>query len=430
MFQKILKITKDVTVMGTLIVTLGMFIGSGFAYLLQFALGRLLSVPEYGTFNALLSLFNIVGVPIAVIGTSLVKLASELKATNRFDKLTHIFWKFTSFSLVVGLTVFGLTVLASGFLSDYLNIEDTRLFYSLGLLLAFSFFTTIPVSFLNGLLRFKAFAFTTVSGAFLRLVIPVIFVLIGYRVGGVIFGITIATFLTYIIGTILLKKNFSEYKADDLSLYYRRIKAIGFSVLFVNLGLMLMNNIDLILVKRYFTEDIAGYYAGAVTVSKILLFGAGTVVVVMFPQISELYTRGLDYSKRLKTFLMLQVFLVVSGIIFFVLYAEQLTRLMFGEKFLPSVEYIPLFTVFIGLYVMINFMIMFFLAIGKTKVFLLQLPAVVIQFVLISLFHESLYDVIKINIVAAAFSLLMIMVYYYKNIGFGSLLPSKVGKTL
>jgi O-antigen/teichoic acid export membrane protein len=157
---------------------------------------------------------------------------------------------------------------------------------------------------------------------------------------------------------------------------------------------------------------------GTVTVSKVLLFGAGTVAIVMFPQISELYAKGENYVKRLKIFFTLQLVLVTGGILFFTLFAELITRIMFGEKFMPSVEYIPLFTVFIGLYVLINFMILFFLAIGKTKVFLLQIPAVILQFILITLFHNNLYEVIKINIFVALLLLVGILFYYWKYVGF------------
>jgi O-antigen/teichoic acid export membrane protein len=75
-------------------------------------------------------------------------------------------------------------------------------------------------------------------------------------------GIAVAALITYTIGILLLKKNFRKYGNDDLSPYYRKVMTFGVSVLFVNLGLMLMNNLDLILVKKYFSEDIAGFYAG------------------------------------------------------------------------------------------------------------------------------------------------------------------------
>jgi O-antigen/teichoic acid export membrane protein len=418
MIKRLKSMSKNVAVTGTIIVTLGSFIASGFSYLLQFALGRLLTVPDYGTYNALLSVTNIAGVPAMVLITSLVKLTSELKAKDSFDKLTHIFWKFSAIMVALGFVVFALLSLLKEPLARYMNITESYLFMYLGLVIGISFLMSVPYAYLQGLLRFKAFAFSKMMGGFLRLVIPVSVVLLGYGLGGVFMGIAVAALITYTIGILLLKKNFRKYGNDDLSPYYRKVMTFGVSVLFVNLGLMLMNNLDLILVKKYFSEDIAGFYAGTVTVSKVLLFGAGTVAIVMFPQISELYAKGENYVKRLKIFFTLQLVLVTGGILFFTLFAELITRIMFGEKFMPSVEYIPLFTVFIGLYVLINFMILFFLAIGKTKVFLLQIPAVILQFILITLFHNNLYEVIKINIFVALLLLVGILFYYWKYVGF------------
>jgi len=92
MFAKVRPILKDVVFLGTLIVTIGSFAGAFFSYLLQFILARYLSVQDYGTFNALLSLFYIVGVPATVLSTSLIKLISRLKSADAFDKITQLFW--------------------------------------------------------------------------------------------------------------------------------------------------------------------------------------------------------------------------------------------------------------------------------------------------------------------------------------------------
>jgi len=78
---------------GTLIVSIGLIIGSVFAYLLQFFLGRLLSTEQFGTFNALLSVGNIASVPIGILSASLIKISSELLGKGDFEKLTLIFWK-------------------------------------------------------------------------------------------------------------------------------------------------------------------------------------------------------------------------------------------------------------------------------------------------------------------------------------------------
>jgi O-antigen/teichoic acid export membrane protein len=86
-------LVNSTVVGGTIIVTIGAFIGSFFNYLTQVGLGRILSVEEYGTFNALLSLSVILSVPVLALTNSIIRNVSELKAMGRFDILTKMFVK-------------------------------------------------------------------------------------------------------------------------------------------------------------------------------------------------------------------------------------------------------------------------------------------------------------------------------------------------
>ena len=90
--KELLPEAKKLIVSNTAIVTVGVLIGSFFSYLLQFFLGRFLSVSDYGTFSALLSLTYLIGVPSGVFGISIIKVSSELLAKKRFDKLSSLFW--------------------------------------------------------------------------------------------------------------------------------------------------------------------------------------------------------------------------------------------------------------------------------------------------------------------------------------------------
>jgi len=418
MIERIKTITKDQVLIGTFIVTVGIFTASVFSYLLQFILGRLLTVADYGTFNALLAFASIAGVPAMVVSTSLIKLASELKAKNRFDQLTQLYWKLSFFALVFAVLISAFFASFHQPIADFFNIQNADLFYYFGPFLGLTYLLIVPAAYLQGLLRFKAYALYNVLGGLFRFVFPVILVIVGLGLPGVFMGIAMSVVLMYALSTLLTSRNFIDYNKESLQVFYKKIVMFGLPVLLVNLGMILMNNMDIILVKKYFDELSAGYYAGTVTVSKVLLFGAGTVVVVMFPQISEAYSKGEDYTGKLKKFLALQLLLVVGGVVVFTLLPGLIAGVMFGEKFLPSVPYIPLFSLFVGVYVLINFMVMFLLAINKTKVALLQIPAVIAQYILIYYFHDSLTDVIKINLFVAVFLLVTILLYYVKHAGF------------
>jgi O-antigen/teichoic acid export membrane protein len=407
--NRIRSIPSNTVFFGTITVTVGIFTGSIFNYLLQFALARFLSVSDYGTFNAFLALINILSAPAAVLTTSLIKVTAELKAQERFDRLTQLFWRMVGVSLLLGFTISLVFIIGQGYFSASLNVADTRLFITYAFWVSTVFLLLTPLSYLQGLTRFKAFAFVSAFHGFLRFLIPVVLVALGYGLFGVFTGIAFSSILLFVTAYLLLKKNFRIYQKESLGPFYKRMLAFSVPVLLTNLGMMLLNNLDIILVKSYFSQEMAGYYAGVVTIGKVLLFGAGTVVVIMFPQISEAFAKGTSYWPKFKSFLQLQVLILAAGLLVFTLIPGLITRVMFGEKFLPAVPYVPLFSVFMGLYVLINFFVMFNLAIGRTKVFMLQVPTIIAQYLLIVLFHQNFYQVIWVNIFVS-FALLVFLV--------------------
>ncbi|OGC46647.1 hypothetical protein A3F07_00805 [candidate division WWE3 bacterium RIFCSPHIGHO2_12_FULL_38_15] len=412
--ERIKAVLKDQTVSGTIVVTTGLFVSSIFSYFLQFSLGRFLPVREYGDFNALLSVYYIVGVPSTVLGISIIKVVSELKAEKEHEKVSGLFWNLSLFSLIFGAVLAAVFLILQKNIGSYLNITDGTVLKIYSALIMLSFLSLIPQSFLQGLLKFNSYAFFVVILGLLRLVIPVLFVIVGYGVAGAYGGISIVIVLTYFISLLLLRSDF-VIKVHRISFnkYYKRILTFSASVLLVNLALMMLNNIDVLLVKRFFLPEVAGYYAGVVTVGKILLFGAGTVSVVMFPQISQAHIKNQNVYEKLKKFLALQLIIVILGLVVFSVFPKLIVRIMFGNPFLPTVPFIPSFAIFMCLYVLITFMVNFFLAVNQTKVFLFLLPAVTVQFIALNIFNDSLFTIIRVNISVAAMLLIALFVFGY-----------------
>ena len=399
---------------GTILVTLALIVNAAFSYLLQLYLGRRLSIEDYGTFNALLSLFYIFSVPASVLGLSLVKISSDLVGENKYAELTKLFWDLSKKVVIFGLFIVLFLYLFSTNLAQYFNISDPRLFAFLGLYVLGSLLVVPPQSYLRGLLMFNKFAvYAVVSGA-LRLTVPVAFVYLGYRVGGVYAGLFVALVLTYLFAVVQMKDKFKKVDGVQVNKFYKNILRFSLPVLLMHLGLVSLTNLDVVLVKKYLSGVDAGYYAGVVTLGKIILFGAGSVSMVMFPEISALKSAGKEYMSRFKFFVILQLGVLAAGVIVYTFLPRFITMVFFGEQFINSVQYLPLFSIFIALYVFSNFMVQFFLAIDKTIVFVFLLLPITVQFVLLSINHKNLYQVINANIVATLILLVSLLIYLYK----------------
>ena len=399
---------------GTVVVTVAFLINGAFSYLLQLFLGRQLSIEDYGTFNALLSVFYLLSVPSAVLAVSVVKIVSELLGENKYSEITKLFWSLSKNVVACGSIIVLLIYFFRNSLASYLNINQPILFLFLGLYILTTFFIVPAQSYLRGLLLFNKFAVYSSVLGFLRFIIPVTFVYFGYRVGGVYTGLSLALVVSFFLAWLFLKKDFVKAENVEIKQLYKKLINFSMPVLLIQLGLMALTNMDVILVKKYFLGSEAGYYSGVVTLGKIILFGAGSVTMVMFPEISALKSAGKKYMKRFKFFVIFQLALVLPAMALFIIFPRFFTLLFFGAQFSSSIQYLPMFSIFISLYVLANFMISFFLAINRTNVFALLLVPIIFQFVLININHESLYQVIWINIVSTLILLVSLGIYLYK----------------
>jgi len=415
--SKIKQIRNNEEVLDTIIVGVATLVGSVFSYLLQFVLGRKLSVEDYGTFNTLLSLTTIVGVLSGVLGTSLIKVSAEMHAKDKNNgKLEYFLYKTLVFSFLALIASFLLGVLFSNFVSIYLNINDRILIILLGLFVGFSFLLIVPTAFLQGVQKFKRYSVFHVVTMILRLLIPMVFVFAGFSVRGVWVGLSLSYIFSFLLGMLLLQIKVRSVEKRDISSYLEKLKSLFVSIILVNFALMFLNNIDVIMVKKFFSPIEAGYYSGTVTLGKILLFGAGAFTTVMFPRITALYVNGKEFTHKLKMIFFLLLGVLFVGVLCYRIFPEFLTKVFFGEAFMSSQEYLPLFSIFVAIYVLINFLVMFFLAIDKKAVGFLLLPGVVAQYILLNIFHESLWDVININIGVSAFTLVLLLVYFYFSV--------------
>jgi len=323
------KVKSNRYLMGTVYIGSGSVFAAVFSYLVQFVLGRTLPVADFGTFNVLISLSYLVGVPAGVFGVSLVKYVSELSSRQDSKKLTALYWKLLLLSLLVGAGISLAVYILRFRISEQLQISDTGIIALFGTLMGLTFVGAIPPAYLQGLLRYRAYAFYHVVASVYRFAFSAIAIFLGFKLAGAFGGMFVAGVLAMITGFFILRKNLTVFENISLVQDYKRLAAFSLPVMFVNFGLMFLNNIDLILVKKYFDPEMAGYYAGTVTLGKIFLFGAGAVTTVMFPTISSLAVRGLNYGRAFFKFLSLQLLLVAGGLVAFSVFPSFLTISIF-----------------------------------------------------------------------------------------------------
>ena len=398
----------------TLLVTGALFTASFFSYLLQFFLGRTLPVEEFGNFTALLSLVSILTFFGTVVGYSLVKIFSELNSVNQQGKIKWLFYEIIKYSTVAGLFLGFICILFSSQIEQALKISGSTTIIIFGLYLVFSFVPIYLAVFFQGVYRLVWFSVFLVGSSLIRLLVPSLFVVLVQPSASVVyFGLLIGQLLTILLGVGIAKfaclqsENIEKDKAVTSQLF----KDSFFNGLAL-LTLTIMIAIDVIAVKFFFTPYLAGIYSGVVTMGKIIVFGAGAVATVMFPRAVMVKNDYVGYKNGVTKFFILQIIFVLGSLFFFVAFPEAITHLLFGPRYEESIQYIPLYSVFVGFYVLINFTILALIAIGEKRFSLFMPLFLIVQCVGFYLFHSDINQVLIVNVV----SMLLLFAFMVFNV--------------
>jgi O-antigen/teichoic acid export membrane protein len=269
--------------------------------------------------------------------------------------------------------------------------------------LFFGLLLPVPWGGLQGLQKFGSLALNYIMIGGLKLVLGVLFVFLGWGVFGALGAVSISYFITIILcffmlrsyilpGNKLLQRNgdVEEDKPFSVSEVYRYFFPAGTTVL----CFMVLTNVDLILVKHFFTPMEAGYYSIAQIVGKIILFLPFPVVTVMFPKLSSF---GGQEAKRLS---LLGQSLTIAGILcggaalMGLLFPTAIIEVLSGKIYVESISLVKWFCLNMTFLSLTWISLNYHLATQKRGFIFPLLCLTLVQIGLILLFHKTLTQVL------------------------------------
>lgn len=411
MIARIKSIFKDDTINNAVIVMVGTQIASVFGYLLHIILGNLISIEAYGYFNAALSLTTLLTFFSAGLSIAIVKVVSDLVGAGKKDDIASLFWLLIKVFLIIGLAVFIILSLFRNSFSVIFNIPFPVYFIFFGVYLIARYLMVVPTAFMQGMLMFKQFSIYIAVSSILRTIIVSILAYFGYSVGQMYLGMGLTEFALLTALFFIIHKKFNNKKKVQVKKHIKAILDVSLPVLAIYFGLLFFNNIDVIMVKKFFSATDTGLYVGVVTIGKIILFASSSISVVMFPKISALKSEKKSFKSNFNKLFLFQVLLVGSLSLIFATFPKFITLTIFGERFIESAKYLPLYALFAACYVLIGFLSKFLLAVDNNIISILILIAVTLQLGLLNIFHATLFQVLYVNLVALIF--LLITLYFY-----------------
>jgi len=364
---------------------------------------RYLSPVDYGNLNSLLALFMVISVPANTVQTTVTRFISSFLVQQSHQRIRELLRHLLSRMFFITFFTFLLLGLGSPLISSFLQITSHWSVVLVGVVLLFAMILPVPWGGLQGLQRFGFLNINLILNGVLRLALGILFVLWGLGVlgalGAIVLSYMVTTLLSlFMLGLSLPEKEKSRQRGDgqgssspgDLSEVYRFFLPVGMSLL----CFMVLTNVDLLLVKHFFSPLEAGYYSIGQMAGKIILFLPLPVAMVMFPKLSSLRPHDREAYQILRKSLIVVGLLCVLVSAFFFLFPRLVLQILTRKAYPECIALLKLFSINMTFF-SLTYVLLFYHLSTRQRQFLYVLAIFTCtQIGSIVLFHRSLTQVL------------------------------------
>ena len=383
-------------------------------FLFNLLMARLLPKETYGEMGALFSLSMMIGIPLSIFNIYIIKIVSALFGKKEYPKIRFLRVFIFPRVIVVSFVLFSLILVNSLFLAGFLKLSSPLPLVIIGFNFILGGLSSINGAVLTGML---AFSFTVLNGAvdvILKLLVSLLLVLSGYGLYGALLGASIGTLVSLFLSSWQLRKLIPAKYHQARQFHFSRLKDIV-PVVLTMLILVSFLNVDILLVRHFFSAVKAGEYVALSTISKTILYAAGPLITVMFPLISNRKSSGHPYLLPLLGSLFGSALISLLVIMLFSIFPDFVVGILFGGRYTMIIPYLVYFAFFIAVYTLNNILTYFLLSASFHRAIYILVLFPLLQALLIYLFHNNIQTVILVNISVSLLYLLSALFMIWRN---------------
>jgi O-antigen/teichoic acid export membrane protein len=409
---------KHELISGSIYVFTGSIVSNLFNFFFSIFMSRNLTVEGFGILASTFSLIALIGIPAGAIVPTIVSFAGAHFAKEDYGSVKALLFGFAKPLLMVSLTVFFVFFILAGPIGNFFKISDHLIILIIGASIAFAYVGVMSNGLLQAKLAFKYMSIITLIGSALKFILGVGLVFLGFSTSGAVWAVFISGVIPSILGFVYLKSVFiSKINTKD-KINLKDILSYGIPSSLAVLGITSLASSDILLVKHFFDPLHAGIYAGLSLVGKVIFFFTGSITGVMFPLIVKKHARNENYNNIFK--MAVAMVLVPSILIsaFYFMYPDfSINFFVKNATYRSASDLLGLFGIFITTYSLITLFVYYFLSIKKTNVFIPVVFSAIVQSLLITFYHSSLFVVVMISLSVSLLLLATLIVYYIKTYG-------------
>jgi O-antigen/teichoic acid export membrane protein len=381
---------------------------NGGNYLYNLILGRILGPAQFADAAVLITFLLV----LSFVAMTFQLVTAKFSVVFENDSFKSFISSTYKLAAVIGI-VLGLIVISfSNQLQHIFNTSSSSMFVIFGVGVPLYFLMSVNRGVYQGKQEFKLLSITYQAEMLSRLLITL----------GLIFLFNIQSSIVIAFG-ILISLGFGLVPFRSVKIHFKSAKLIepakvsqvrNFFVItaFYELTQIIINNSDILLVKHYFESYDAGLYASLALIGRIVYFIAWMFVMLLLPTVVQLKKEGKNTAPVLFKYVG-----YIAGIALLIvfgcsLFPEAAITLLFGDSYLAMAPLLWQYALATGLFAISNIFAYYYLSLDRYIPVVISGVFGVLQMSLVIFFHNSLEQVVHMQIVAM-FLLLLLQVSFF-----------------
>jgi len=387
---------------------------NGLNLLYNLVMARLLSPAAYSQLALMVTLQLLIGLLPSAWQTTAARYGAAYNAHDDLDAIHALRAFGRRWLSIIGVVLMLIGLIAAPFLANLFQLSGGGLLLPLLIAVPFFIVAASDRGVMQGLNAFYWLTAAYVGEAVARLGIGVALALMlmgaGAALEGAVWGVGQSMLITWFLGWVALRNlRRPQHKPAAPHVDQRvwiRLTGLTLTAL---IGQALITNSDFLLVKSLFSPAESGLYAAVSVLGRIAYFGALPLTIIMVPLFAR--RQALDQPTRPLFLIML-----AGGAVFCTalvgtaaLFPTLILNLFYGDAYLSAASLLPIYTLAASLYVIVNLVITYRVALGKASETILPMIAGIAQVIGILMFHDSLQQVITVQIVLMSLLLVAVL---------------------
>ena len=292
----------------------------------------------------------------------------------------------------------------SGEIGTFLKIDQPAAVKVLGLYICTEFLEALVIGLSIGLKRPQLAGLVVVIEPIAKVIGGMALVLLGLGITGAMAGFPIGNLAGFGLGIVVLWpviRRRAQADGEERKLP-QPLDRYALVALLVNVGLMLVISVDQVVVKHFFAADVAGNYAVAWVLGRVI-----AITTISFGWVVFASSASLSSDDPRRAWVLARGLLAIGGIsalvtaVFFA-FPGQLVRLMTGSSYSAAYHYLGLIGIEMTLFSLVYVQAYYHLSVRKLRIAWVLGAAGAVEVGLLATYHNSIEQVLLVLILVMA----------------------------